>query len=234
MTNNPDDRGSKAHGAGRTPLAGRGSERSSPMGRPESPSPDGGEPESIQPGVTTAILVERARSGDSSAIDALFKRHRDSLSQWAHGRLPRDMRDLKDTDDLVQEAMHRALKRVGSFEPRRQGSFLAYLCQILTNLIRDEVRRHRRLPQREELPDDIEDGKPSPVDDAIGGDVYQRYLRALERLPEDQRRAVLMRVELGLSYKEIGQELERPTPNAARLLVSRGLERLSREMNEDR
>jgi RNA polymerase sigma-70 factor (ECF subfamily) len=200
---------------------------------PENRDSAGRTPESLQPGVTTAILVERAQAGDPSAIDALFKRHRTMLSRWAHGRLPRGLRDLKDTDDLVQEAMHRALRRVESFEPRRQGSFLAYLCQIVTNLIRDEARRHRNRPQRKDLHEHIEDGKPTPIEHAIGSDTHQRYRRALERLPEDQRKAVLMRVELGLSYQEIGQELDRPTPNAARLLVSRGLERLAREMKED-
>ena len=189
-------------------------------------------PDGLQPGVTTAILVERARAGDASAISALFGRHRAPLSRWAHGRLPRGMRDLKDTDDLVQEAMHRALKRVEQFEHRHQGSFLAYLCQIITNLIRDEARKHRKRPQRQEFPEDIEDGRPSPIDDAIGSDTHRRYLRALDRLPEDQRRAVLLRVELGLSYEEIAGELSRPTPNAARLLVTRGLERLSKEMQE--
>jgi RNA polymerase sigma-70 factor, ECF subfamily len=195
-------------------------------------APDEGAAENLEPGVTTAMLVQRAQAGDSSAVDALFERHRAVLSHWAHGRLPRGMRDLKDTDDLVQEAMHRALKRVDRFEPRRQGSFLAYLCQIVTNLIRDEARRHKSLPQREELPEEIEDGRSSPVEDAIGSDTYRLYQRALERLPEDQRRAVLMRVELGLSYREIGDELGRPTADAARVLVARGLERLSREMNK--
>ena len=208
---------------------GRTPEGRAPGGRPR----DSRVPGSLQPGVTTAILVARAKAGDSSAIDALFERHRVALSHWAHGRLSRKMRDLKDTDDLVQEAMHRALRRVDSFEPRREGSFLAYLCQIVTNLIRDEARRHKSLPRREELPADIEDGSPTPVDDAIGSDTNRRYQRALERLPEDKRRAVLMRVEMGLSYREIGEELDRSTPNAARLLVSRGLERLSREMNKD-
>lgn len=200
---------------------------------PKKPATQGPDAQAkLQPGVTTAILVERAKAGDSSAVNALFERHRIVLSRWAHGRLPRGMRDLKDTDDLVQEAMHRALRRVERFEPRRQGSFLAYLCQIVTNLIRDEVRRHRTRPQREELPEDFRDGSPTPVEDAIGNDTHRLYQRALGRLPEDQRKAVLMRVELGLSYREISEELGRPTTDAARVLVSRGLERLSREMNE--
>jgi len=199
---------------------------------PKQPEPRGSRDVALQPGLTTAVLVARAKAGDSAAVDALFARHRAVLSHWAHGRLPRGMRELHDTDDLVQEAMQRALKRMDHFEPRRPGSFLAYLCQIVTNLIRDEARRHKRRPHREELLDNVQDGGPTPIEDAIGSDTQRSYERAMERLPEDQRNAVLMRVELGLSYMEIGQELGRPTAEAARLLVTRGLERLAREMNK--
>lgn len=229
MQKKPEGRGSKGSAAGRRPPEAR-SHGAPPAG---SRAPEAGTEGDLRPGLTTAILVARAKAGDASAVDALFERHRALLSHWAHGRLPRNMRDLKDTDDLVQEAMHRALKRVNSFEPRREGSFFAYLCQIIANLIRDEARKHKNLPRREDLLEDIEDGKPTPIEDAIGSDTYRQYRRALQRLPEDQRRAVLMRVELGLSYRDIGEELERPTIDAARLLVSRGLERLSREMNKN-
>jgi RNA polymerase sigma-70 factor (ECF subfamily) len=82
------------------------------------------------------------------------------------------------------------------------------------------------------MPEDIVDGKPTPIEDAIGSETHHRYQDALQRLPENQRKAVLLRVELGLSYQEIAEELGRPNANAARQLVSRGIERLSREMNE--
>ena len=40
--------------------------------------------------------------GKDSIADALLRRFLPLLQRWAHGRLPRQMRDLNETDDLVQ------------------------------------------------------------------------------------------------------------------------------------
>jgi DNA-directed RNA polymerase specialized sigma24 family protein len=50
-------------------------------------------------------------------------------------------RDLRDTDDLVQDTLLRAFKRLETFENRGEGAFLAYLRQSLLNAIRDDLRR---------------------------------------------------------------------------------------------
>jgi RNA polymerase sigma factor (sigma-70 family) len=86
---------------------------------------------------TTFDLVERAKTGDSGALNDLFARYMPSLRRWASGRLPRWTRDLMDTDDLVQETVVRAVKRMDRFESRHQGALQAYLRQAIVNRIRD-------------------------------------------------------------------------------------------------
>ena len=51
---------------------------------------------------STTDLVERVKRGEQEALDRLFTRQLPALRRWARGRLPRRMRDLQDTDDLVQ------------------------------------------------------------------------------------------------------------------------------------
>src|SRR6202035_2381849 len=102
---------------------------------------------------STFDLVERAKSGDGDALNRLFARYLPSLRRWASGRLPRWARDLMDTDDLVQETMIRAVKRLGAFESRHEGALQAYLRQAVVNRIRDEVRRSARLPVTDVLED---------------------------------------------------------------------------------
>jgi len=80
----------------------------------------------------------------------------------------------------------------------------------------------------EEIPDD----GPSPLDEAVGRDARQRYERALLKLTPDQQEAVVLRLELGFTYPEMAEALERPSANAARLLVTRALVRLAKEMRE--
>ncbi len=180
---------------------------------------------------TTSRLLAQVREGDDLARSALFERMRPRLQRWAHGRLPAYARDAADTEDLVQVTLLRALKHVGDFEPRHEGAFLAYLRRILLNQVRDELRRMKRRPEQRELPEEIEDGSPSPVERAIGRETLERYERALGELLPDQREAVILRVELGYTYEEMAEALGRPSANAARLIVVRALVRLVKAMN---
>src|SRR5258708_39775503 len=116
---------------------------------------------------TTFDLVERAKSGDDEALNRLFARYLPSLRRWASGRLPRWTRDLMDTDDLVQETVVRAVKRIEKFEVRHEGALQAYLRQAVVNRIRDEVRRTKRSPMATELDENETDGAASPLDTAI-------------------------------------------------------------------
>ena len=71
---------------------------------------------------STAQLLERARAGDRSALDALFARYHPALQRWAAGRLPAWARDLTDTQDLVQDVLLQTFKRLGDFDPRGEGA----------------------------------------------------------------------------------------------------------------
>src|SRR5262245_8401426 len=98
---------------------------------------------------STAELLALIRQGHEPAREALLRRYLPVLRQWAHGRLPADARGMMDTDDLVQNALIRVTHHLDDFESRHEGSFLAYVRKILLNLIRDEIRRTRRRPQRD-------------------------------------------------------------------------------------
>src|SRR5204863_2830791 len=101
----------------------------------------------------TLELLERARAGDQDALNELFARNYAPLRRWARGRLPRWTRDLRDTEDLVQETLAQTLKHVDSFEHRHEGALQSYMRQALINRVRDEVRRVNRYPAVGELDD---------------------------------------------------------------------------------
>ncbi len=54
---------------------------------------------------STLVLLEQIRAGDQAALDLLLSRYRPLLTRWARGRLPHGVRDLSDTEDLVQELL---------------------------------------------------------------------------------------------------------------------------------
>jgi RNA polymerase sigma-70 factor, ECF subfamily len=182
---------------------------------------------------TTFDLVERAKTGDTDALNDLFAKYLPSLRRWASGRLPRWTRDLMDTDDLVQETVVRAVKRIDRFESRHEGALQAYLRQAVVNRIRDEVRRAKRAPMSEILDDNAADKGASPLENAIGTEALERYEAALTRLRPEEREAIVARVEMEGSYLDVAQALGKPSPDAARMAVSRALLRLAQEMNRE-
>ncbi len=99
----------------------------------------------------TIALIRRVQAGDADARELLLRRFLPLLQRWAHGRLPRQMRDLNETDDLVQVTLVKALARLDQFESAGPGAFLAYLRQALLNQVRDEIRRHQRRPEHAQI-----------------------------------------------------------------------------------
>jgi len=188
---------------------------------------------------STRTLILRIRTGDGEARDELFARFLPGLRRWAHGRLHPSRRDLAETDDLVQNTLLRALGRVDEFDPRRPGAFLTYLHTILLNSIREEARRGTRRAARlvpvEELPEAPAVPMPEPreavLERSLGKDAIRLYEAALPQLSELQQQAVVLRVEFGFSHQEIATALRRRSPDAARMLVSRGIERLAELMD---
>src|SRR5213593_987861 len=156
---------------------------------------------------STFDLVGRAKSGDHDALNSLFARFLPPLRRWASGRLPRWTRDLMDTDDLVQETVVRAVKRLDNFESRHEGALQAYLRQAIMNRIRDEVRRTKRSPIATELDENQTDHSDSPLEMAIGHEALERYEAALARLRPEEREAIVARVEMDGSYQEVAEKL---------------------------
>ena len=182
---------------------------------------------------STAALIARLREGDGDARERLFSRYLPVLRRFAHGRLPASARGLSETDDLVQSAMVRALNRVEEFESRREGAFLAYLRHILVNLVREEIRRSRRRPAADEGVDRVADAGPSPVEQAVGRDMLERYEAALLELPEMAREAVILRIEFDHAYPEIAAALGLNTTSAARMMVTRALIRVAERVGRN-
>lgn len=183
---------------------------------------------------TTVELLARAREGDEDALNVLFARHLPDLRRWASGRLPRWARDLADTTDLVQETLLQTFKRIDAFEPRSEDAFRAYLHQAVMNRVRDELRRHRRRPEGSELDTQLPDDAPSPLDLAMAQQKMDTYELALATLTEVDRDAVVGRVELGLTYAELADVLDKPSAEAARKSAQRALLKLAEAMKRVR
>lgn len=177
-------------------------------------------------------LVQRAQGGDAAALERLLARYRPRLRRWAAGRLPRYARGFTDTDDLVQDALIKTVRNLPSFDAREEWALQAYLRRAVTNRIRDELQRHKARPAAQGLPDSIAAVERSPLETAIGAEVFARYNAALDTLDDREREAVIARVELGCSFEEIAALVGKPGADAARMAVSRALRKLAGAMKD--
>jgi RNA polymerase sigma factor (sigma-70 family) len=199
---------------------------------------DESHPAASGPGFETSLdLLRRAQAGDGDALNALIARYLPRMRRWAAGRLPAHARGMADTQDLVQETMSRAFRKIEGFEIRGEGALQAYLRQALLNQIRQEIRRAgARLPSGQvdagEAAAEVEAPGPSPLEEAIGTEALERYERALARLRSEDREAIVARIELGLSHQQVAEAIGKPSANAARMAVERALSRLLKEMGE--
>jgi RNA polymerase sigma factor (sigma-70 family) len=176
-------------------------------------------------------LLQRVRSGDADALNRLLQRYIPALNRWARGRLPHWARDLSDTQDLVQDTVLQALKHLNTFRPERAGALQAYLRQALMNRIRDELRRANRRPPPVELPEAMAAHGASPLEEAVGDEALDQYEKALAGLRQQEREAIIARIELGQTYEEVAAILGKPSAEAARVAVYRALARLAQKMS---
>ncbi len=116
------------------------------------------------------------------------------------------MRDAEAGDDLVQDCLERAV--AGLHQRRRDGSLRAWVFRILINRHRDLMRRAPRpghLVAVEDLP--AEPSRPAGQEAHMA---LRETEAAIARLPEDQRRALLLVVLDGATFDEAAAALDIP------------------------
>ena len=170
----------------------------------------------------TLELLQRAKNGDSEALDVLMARYRPRLVRWATGRLPDYARSLFDTGDLVQDVSSGLWNDWTSLMSAAPASSRPMSGKAILNRISGPGAQCSPVERRGSV---REPSRSSPsLEAAIGGDVLDRYERALTLLREEEARLVHLRVELNFSYEEIAAVLARPSPEAARMATQRPCE----------
>jgi RNA polymerase sigma factor (sigma-70 family) len=199
----------------------------------DGPKADSADSEGADDLTSTIELLDRYKRGDNEAVSLLVERSLPPLKRWARGRLPDWARSLAETQDLVQDAVIRAIPHLKHFEARHPGALQAYLRQAIANHIRDEIRKvNSRPPIDGDLPESKVDPGPSPLERAIGRERLDRYDAALAKLRPVEREAIVARLELQQSYEEVALALGKPSADAARMLVARAVKNLIRAMDD--
>ncbi len=115
-------------------------------------------------------------------------------------------RDRFLADDLVQDCAERALRKRDLW--KQTGALKPWLIKMLLNLYRNQLRTQSRRPQLVAMDDMHHDpAAPDALDQKLA---LSQTARAMQKLPEDQREALLLVVLGGVSYKQAAVALNVP------------------------
>jgi RNA polymerase sigma factor (sigma-70 family) len=189
--------------------------------------------------LATQDLARRAREGDREALDLLVRRTYPGVVRAARSLRGehRGIRARIETEDLAQSAFRDAVQVLPSFKERGEGSFRRWLLGILRNKVRRRLAffHARRRDARREVPVDaaesIPSGSPTPPQIAIEAEDRGRLEDALNRLPERDRKIIVCRYHLDLSWKEVGERIG-TGEEAAQMACHRALAKVRRLLDE--
>jgi RNA polymerase sigma-70 factor, ECF subfamily len=185
----------------------------------------------------TDVTLARAREGDSDAFRDLTDQYRRELQVHCY----RMLGSFQDAEDLLQETLLSAWQALGRFDGR---SLRAWLYRIATNYLRDGARRPKAAnvsesrfffdqampsdepwwlePYPNEFVDDVELGPEARYDTRES--IALSFVAGLQRLPVQQRAALVLRDVLGFSASEVAEMLE-TTPASVNSALQRARSR---------
>jgi RNA polymerase sigma-70 factor, ECF subfamily len=187
-------------------------------------------------------LIVQARGGSRSALGELAEHYRRYLQVLTARKLPADLQAKISPSDVVQDTLIDAFRGFGQFGGQTRFELRAWLRQILVHNLADVSRQYRetakRQVAREETITGGDDSRPAqndpacwdtPSAHAICREVTQQVERALAEMPDDYRRAILLRSRDRLSFAEVGTQLNR-SAEAARKLWATAILRLQQRL----
>jgi RNA polymerase sigma-70 factor (ECF subfamily) len=190
----------------------------------------------------TAHWLGAARAGSREALGQALEACRHYLLAVAGEELDPHLQSKGGASDLVQQTFLEAQKDFGQFHGGTEEELLAWLRRLLQNNIADFTRRYRDTGKRQagrevalqaETPSGagprLATDTPTPSQHLMAQERSEQLRCALERLPEEYRRVITLRYQEERSFEDIGRLMER-TPNGARKLWLRAVERLQQEL----
>jgi RNA polymerase sigma-70 factor (ECF subfamily) len=168
------------------------------------------------------VLIEAAQQ-DPGRFGELYEQnfHR------VYAYVTRRVRDRSEAQDLTAQVFQQALANLGKFK-WRGAPFVTWLYRIAANSIADNARKKTH---------EQTEGAELQTQNSVDLDLEQverqaRLFRAVETLPEDQRRVIMLRFAAEKSIREIANELGR-SEGAIKQLQFRGLENLRARLSKE-
>lgn len=175
------------------------------------------------------------KAGDQRAFQELFGRYKKRVINYCY----RFCNHQEVAEELAQETFLKVYKAARRYRPKAK--FSTWLYKIATNVCLNEIRRPAYRQRLESL-DQVAAGAPDGADAMMAQTENRRpdqllvhreqqqiAINAISKLPEKQRAALLLRLEGGFSYGEIGAQINR-SENYVKTLIHRGRKQLKQAL----
>src|SRR5688572_24033017 len=169
-----------------------------------------------------ALLMERfVRTRDRRMFEVLFQKYKRPL--LAH--VMRFARDQARAEELTQDVFIRVYT---TKKYEASGSLKTWLYRVATNVCLNELRKAENKADHEVMEAEPASSEATPDEALAGRELAKTLQDALARLPANQRAALLMARQDGMTHEEIATALETSVA-AVKSLIHRALETLRRE-----
>jgi RNA polymerase sigma-70 factor (ECF subfamily) len=172
------------------------------------------------------VVLEAARLGHPWAFERIFRVLSPVVAAYLRSR------GAREPDDLTSEVFLTVLRKLDSFEGD-EAHFRSWVFTITHRRLLDERRRGRRRPALEPLAEAAEPLAGDDVEGAVARSLATERVQGLcDRLREDQRDVLLLRLVANLSIDQVAAALGK-SPGAVKALQHRGVRALGRTLQRE-
>ena len=156
--------------------------------------------------VSDATLVSQYIQGDEPSLSLLIKRHQQRLYSFIYSKVyDRDV-----TEDVFQDTFIKVIRTLKRGNYNEEGKFLPWVMRIAHNLVIDYFRKNNRMPKFNNSGDfDIfsvlSDNSLNAEGELVQSQIVQDIRAMVEKLPEEQKSVLVMRMYNDMSFKEISE-----------------------------
>ena len=193
---------------------------------------------------TVRLLIEQAREGDMQAKSELAVQVQSYLSMMADRKLNPAIRSNVNPSDIVQHTLIRMVDGIDNFRGTTRAEFFGWLNKIVHNESsranrrfhskKRDITRERSMAQQETgsfFFAEPSDSQPTPQTNALSQERIQLLYELLKKLPEDYAEVIRLRNLEQLSFREIGEKMER-SEAAANKLWNRAIAKFQTELEK--
>lgn len=184
--------------------------------------------ETIDPSLIS-LLIPQFKSGDPEAREQLIQELQQYLERVADHQMDPATRRKAGASDIVQLSLMRIVEKFDQFRGNTSAELHAWIKRIVineTNKVRRSFHTEKRDMQREISIEGQTESRPerspkdahlTPASSALKSERREKFHEVLKLLPADYAQVIRLRSLEGLSFREVGEHMDRSEDAATQL-----------------